>query len=45
MKDKSISVFFPAYNEESSIRKMVNDAISILEPLGDDYEVKGSIFG
>lgn len=39
MKSDSISVFFPAYNDEATIGKMVNDVIPILESLVNDYEV------
>lgn len=39
MKDKSISVFFPAYNDACTIGRMVNDAILTLELLGNEYEV------
>lgn len=39
MKNISISVFFPAYNDEKTIPGLVNDAISVLKPITDDYEV------
>lgn len=39
MRDKSISIFFPAYNDGATIRGMVNAAISTLESLTDDYEI------
>lgn len=39
MEDKSISVFFPAYNDAYSIGRIVDDAILILESLGNDYEI------
>ena len=35
----SISVFFPAYNDEGSIERMVRDALVVLPTLTDDYEV------
>ncbi|MGH9801985.1 MAG: glycosyltransferase family 2 protein, partial [Blastocatellia bacterium] len=35
----SISVFFPAYNDEGSISVMVNKALSLLPQFADDYEV------
>ena len=35
----SISVFFPAYNDESSIAEMVGKALLLLPSLTDDYEV------
>lgn len=35
----SISVFFPAYNDASSIGKLVEDALEILPALTDRYEV------
>lgn len=38
-KQKSISVFFPCYNDEGSIAKLVNDAFSTLGALTNDYEV------
>jgi glycosyltransferase involved in cell wall biosynthesis len=35
----SISVFFPAYNDEGSIAQMVTAALAVLPTLTDDYEV------
>ncbi len=35
----SISVFFPAFNDESSISEMVNKALALLPDLTDDYEI------
>lgn len=37
--NKSISVFFPAYNDEATVERMVSDAVCILDELTDDYEV------
>lgn len=34
-----ISVFFPAYNDEMTIERMVVDALAVLPMLTDDYEV------
>ncbi len=39
MKEESISVFFPAYNDGATIGKLVDDAVSILESFTNDYEV------
>lgn len=40
MKKKlNISVFFPAYNEESNIERTVLLAVKVLKDLGADYEV------
>lgn len=36
---ESISVFFPAYNDESSIGSLVEGALAVLPTLTDDYEV------
>ena len=36
---KSISAFFPAYNDEGTIGKMVNDAITVLGKITADFEV------
>lgn len=36
---KSISVFFPAHNEEDNIEEMVSTSVSYLESLHTDYEV------
>jgi len=36
---KSLSVFFPAYNEEENIAKQVDEAVNYLDTLGIDYEV------
>ncbi len=38
-KETSISVFFPCYNDEKSIRKLVEDAFSVLKRRASDYEV------
>lgn len=35
----SISVFFPCYNDESSIKTLVEEAFSVLMQLTDEYEV------
>jgi glycosyltransferase involved in cell wall biosynthesis len=35
----SISVFFPCYNEQDNITGVVENALSVLEKLGGDYEV------
>src|SRR2546421_1109863 len=34
-----VSVFFPAYNDEGSIERMVADALAVLPTLTNDYEV------
>jgi glycosyltransferase involved in cell wall biosynthesis len=36
---QSISVFFPAYNDEGTIERMVTDALAVLPILTADYEV------
>ena len=36
---RSISVVLPAYNEEKNIKKAVENALSALEKISDDYEV------
>ncbi|KKS69552.1 MAG: Glycosyl transferase family 2 [Candidatus Daviesbacteria bacterium GW2011_GWA2_42_7] len=38
-KQKRISVFFPCYNDEGSIAKLVEDSFETLKTLTDDYEV------
>jgi glycosyltransferase involved in cell wall biosynthesis len=35
----SITVFFPCYNEQGNVRRVVERAIGVLEKLGADYEV------
>ncbi len=35
----SITVFFPCYNEQGNVRRVVEQAIDVLEKLGADYEV------
>ena len=35
----SVSVFFPAYNDEKTIAGLVKDALAVLPTLTDDYEV------
>lgn len=37
--EHSVSVFFPAYNDERTIAKMVTDALAVLPNLTGDYEV------
>lgn len=36
---KSISVFFPAYNDEGTIAKLVLDALDVLPSITSDYEI------
>lgn len=36
---RSLSVFFPAYNEEDNIGKVTEVAVGVLEELGAEYEV------
>ena len=36
---EGISVFFPAFNDEGSIVRLVGDALAVLPTLADDYEV------
>ncbi len=36
---KSLSVFFPVFNEEGNIVTTVNKAVTVLEKLGVDYEI------
>jgi glycosyltransferase involved in cell wall biosynthesis len=36
---RSISVFFPAYNDAETISSLVSDALAVLSSLADDYEV------
>jgi len=38
-KIKEISVFFPCYNEEQNIAKLVEQACEVLEDLADDYQI------
>jgi glycosyltransferase involved in cell wall biosynthesis len=35
----SITVFFPCYNEQANVRRIVEQAIGVLERLGADYEI------
>jgi glycosyltransferase involved in cell wall biosynthesis len=35
----SISVFFPCYNEQDNVTRVIEQALSVLEDLGADYEV------
>lgn len=39
MSIPSVSVFFPAYNDEGNIGKVTEAAVSVLEEMGADYEV------
>src|SRR5262249_21672743 len=34
-----VSVFFPAFNDENSIAKLVHEALAVLPRITDDYEV------
>ncbi|HLL77726.1 MAG TPA: glycosyltransferase family 2 protein [Pyrinomonadaceae bacterium] len=36
---ESISVFFPAYNDEATIGSLVGDALAVLPSLAEDFEV------
>jgi len=36
---KSLSVFFPCYNEQDNIERVVKSAIDVLGPLGIDFEI------
>ena len=38
-KSESISVFFPAFNDEATIAELVRNALAVLPQLTDDYEV------
>ncbi len=38
-RDLSLSLFFPAYNEEANIRESVTQANEVLRKLVDDYEI------
>jgi len=38
-KNESISVFFPAFNDEATIAMLVRDALDVLPQLTDDFEV------
>ncbi len=39
MIKESITVFFPLYNDEATVEKLVNDTLSLLESITDDYEL------
>ncbi|MFC1666691.1 glycosyltransferase family 2 protein [Candidatus Omnitrophota bacterium] len=36
---KGISIFIPAYNDEKTVRQLILDAISVMDPLDLDYEI------
>ena len=36
---KSLSAFFPAYNEEANVERMVNGFRAILPQVAEDYEI------
>ncbi len=38
-KSESISIFFPAFNDEATIAGLVRNALAVLPQLTDDYEV------
>jgi len=37
--EKSLSIFFPAYNEEANAKKSVEEAIQVAKKITNDYEV------
>lgn len=39
MDKPNITMFFPAYNEEKNIPKVLNSAVKILNEVADDYEI------
>ncbi len=39
MIKEGISVFFPLYNDEATVEKLVDDTLSLLEPITNDYEL------
>jgi glycosyltransferase involved in cell wall biosynthesis len=39
LKSEGISIFFPAYNDENTIRPLVEGAVSLLKALAVDYEI------
>lgn len=36
---RSLSVFFPAYNEEANLPKLIERTVAAVSPLTDDYEI------
>ena len=38
-KKPNISLFFPVYNDETTVRVVANRAIELLEEVADNYEV------
>ena len=41
----NISMFFPAYNEEENIPKILESAASVLKQVADDYEILVVVYG
>ncbi|MBI3008789.1 MAG: glycosyltransferase family 2 protein, partial [Candidatus Omnitrophica bacterium] len=39
MIKESITVFFPLYNDEATVEKLVNDTLSLLKSITNDYEL------
>ena len=39
MPKPNISMFFPAYNEESNIKKVLDSAAKLLDEVANDYEI------
>lgn len=39
VEKKNISFFFPAFNDEDTVQKLVEDAIDVLESVSNDYEI------
>jgi glycosyltransferase involved in cell wall biosynthesis len=44
MPKPDISMFFPAYNEESNIAKVLNSAAKLLDEIADDYEILAVVY-
>jgi len=42
---KNISMFFPAYNEEENISKLLNSAMRILKEVSNNYEILVIVYG
>ncbi len=40
MSVPSLSVFFPAYNEQDAIGKVTETTLNVLEEMGGEYEVR-----
>lgn len=45
MKKPNITMFFPAYNEEENLPKLLDSAVKLLKDVANDYEILVVVYG